>query len=477
MAQSISNQSSIQEKKIEHPQYSFTAFANSERQVAIKSTPSSAKASYVLTEDEPQNVPPADPPPIGPEIGPDPRNCKAHIKMSQIPTQRDDKNFFAYDFTHGLRALLSKKAPEPCILMAFDADSGCLLYEFDLKPGEFAMVERKYYIRYHLELWDIGKTRKIAEYEYDCEGKTVAIVIPDGGLGDNLAWLPYAEEFRVQKKVGRLVCYCGEWLIRLVRDQYPEIEFCPITVTDNMGDCYATYYCAIFPKERKTWRPVDHQNTGMQGSVARILNLEPVPRKVRLKLDAERVIAEPYVCISAMATNPAKYWNYPDGWNMIIRWLKGCGYRVFVIDRDRELYFRGIRFSAPVEAEDCTGFRPLTERIAMLQHADFFIGLPSGLSWLAWNCNIPVVMLSGFTLDGTEFPTPYRVTNFNFCHGCWNDSGLFFDMTDPIWCPRHKNTDREIECTRAITPRMVQNTIRRIPGVRPWQGTDPEPNF
>ena len=33
----------------------------------------------------------------------------------------------------------------------------------------------------------------------------------------------------------------------------------------------------------------------------------------------------------------------------------------------------------------------------------------------------------------------------------------------PVWCPRHVGTQREIECTRAITPKMVQETIMRIP--------------
>ena len=58
-----------------------------------------------------------------------------------------------------------------------------------------------------------------------------------------------------------------------------------------------------------------------------------------------------------------------------------------------------------------TGHRPILERIAILEHADFFIGLASGLSWLAWELGVPVVQISGFTLPGSEFYTPYRVQN------------------------------------------------------------------
>jgi hypothetical protein len=72
-------------------------------------------------------------------------------------------------------------------------------------------------------------------------------------------------------------------------------------------------------------------------------------------------------------------------------------------------------------------------------------------------------MISGFTMPNCEFPTPYRVTNFLFCHGCWNDTNNFFDSKAPVWCPRHVGTPREIECTKVISPKMVQETILRIP--------------
>jgi len=38
----------------------------------------------------------------------------------------------------------------------------------------------------------------------------------------------------------------------------------------------------------------------------------------------------------------------------------------------------------PNGAEDETGARPLEERARWLKHAEFFVGLSSGLSWLAW---------------------------------------------------------------------------------------------
>ena len=75
----------------------------------------------------------------------------------------------------------------------------------------------------------------------------------------------------------------------------------------------------------------------------------------------------------------------------------------------------------PHGAEDETGEQPLQERARWLRHAEFFVGLSSGLSWLAWAAGTPVVMISGFTHPTNEFATPYRVINYHACNSCWND--------------------------------------------------------
>ncbi|MCX4159748.1 MULTISPECIES: glycosyltransferase family 9 protein [Paraburkholderia] len=59
----------------------------------------------------------------------------------------------------------------------------------------------------------------------------------------------------------------------------------------------------------------------------------------------------------------------------------------------------------------------MAERVALLQHASAFVGMSSGLAWLAWACRTPVVMISGFTLPYNEFQTPYRVFNVHTCTG------------------------------------------------------------
>ena len=81
--------------------------------------------------------------------------------------------------------------------------------------------------------------------------------------------------------------------------------------------------------------------------------------------------------------------------------------------------------------------------------------------------NKPVAMISNFTEDWTEFDLNcedyIRIVNKNSCHGCFNKIGINheFDSLDWYWCPLHKETEREFECHKTITPEMVYKQIER----------------
>ncbi len=358
------------------------------------------------------------------------------------------------DFNYGVRIVV----PEGDYRVRFyDMDTGNGVYDAAIS-NMMATSTKKYYVRFRVELWK-GDER-ILNHEMDLKGQNVHFKYPIGTLGDMIAWFPYADEFR-QKHGCNLYCTMHENMAEIFAPSYPDIHF--LKPDDERPDFYATYYMGLFANEENAcYQPIDHRLTGLQKCIPIMLGLEDVEVRPRLKLPSERIIKEPYVCIAVQTTSYAKYWNNPTGWDETVDYLKKKGYRVLCIDKYRSLTCSDIVKNMPEGAEDFTGDKPLQERIDLLAHADFFIGLSSGLSWLAWAVGIPVVMIAGFTYPYEEFHTPYRVINYHVCTGCWNDVNLKYDLDDFFTCPRFKDTPRRYECSRFITSDHVCRTIDRL---------------
>ena len=165
-------------------------------------------------------------------------------------------------------------------------------------------------------------------------------------------------------------------------------------------------------------------------------------------------------------------WNNPLGWREVVAHLKAKGLRVICIDQ-KPVHGSGLLYThIPYGAEDQTGDRPLTERAHWIKHAEAFVGLSSGLAWLAWAVGAPSVVISGFTHPTNEFTTPFRVINWHTCNSCWNDPALRFKHDDFMWCPRHQNTPRHFECTRLITAAQVTAQIDKA--LPQWPNPPPE---
>jgi len=69
-------------------------------------------------------------------------------------------------------------------------------------------------------------------------------------------------------------------------------------------------------------------------------------------------------------------------------------------------------------------------------------------------------MISGFSHPCIEFPTPYRIVNFNECNSCWGEHQRF--GWDFLTCPRLAGTKKQFICSTAITPFMVKSTIENL---------------
>jgi autotransporter strand-loop-strand O-heptosyltransferase len=361
-----------------------------------------------------------------------------------------------FDFNDGARVWLPQGRWHVEI---HDAESGNVVFACDADEG-WVVSTKKYYVPFVVKIWERGRPEPLLDHALDLKDKPVLIKFPVGTLGDLIGWLPYAEKF--QKKHGCVLeCALGGELRDIFQDQYPDILLnTPQEVVTKQP--YASYRVGLFFGGNRDHQPIDFRQVGLHRTAGHILGVDPQEEPPRLRLDHPRRIAEPYVCIATKSSCQAKFWNNGQGWNVVTEYLGSLGYRVLAIDKEATV---GMNFTwnhIPHGAEDFTGNLPLSERIALLAHADFFIGLSSGLSWLAWACKIPVILISGFSLPICEFATPYRVYSTHGCAGCWDDTTVTFNHLDFFWCPRHKGTDRQYECTRLITGKQVIGHIDRL---------------
>jgi len=378
------------------------------------------------------------------------------VPPAELPTQAAASGV-RFDFNDGCRVLLPQGKWRVRIS---DMDTANIVYETRIEAGRINSSKR-YLVRFRLEVW--ADDELVLGHEYSAKGREVLIQFPIGTLGDTIGWFPYAVKFQ-QDHGCKLTCAMAERIAALFRAAYPEITF--VTRQEVKPEqFYATYRLGLFfDDDVRVYQPCDFRLVGLHRTAGYILGVDPTEQAPRVHLpDDSRPVKERYVCIATQSTTQCKYWNNPSGWREIVRFLKDQGYRVICIDQ-KPVHGTGIVWNhIPHGAEDETGDRPLQERAHWLKHAEFFIGLGSGLSWLAWATGIPVVLISGFSHPTTEFATPYRVINYHACNSCWNDVRVRFDHKNFLWCPRHADTPRQFECTRLITVQQVITAIKKIP--------------
>ena len=336
-----------------------------------------------------------------------------------------------------------------------DIDSGMIFLDRDISERRIISVE-KYFIRWRVEIYLDG--RKIFFHTFDLRNKPVLIYFPKAiGLGDIISMLPYVEEF--QRRNGcKISLIVPEYLREFTKHVYPDL----LQVDDIDGEYYAKYQLSMPANSAGIpfWQ-TEFRNYPMGRMAGVALGSNKIATKNIFRPTKMPITGDPYVCIGVQASSPKKGWLYPDGWNIVVKYLKSLGYRVFCIDRDQVVSTEegDIVVKMPKGAEDFTGNRPIMDRANMLYHAEFFIGLGSGLVWLADAVDCPTILISGFSQDWAEFYTPYRVSNRMVCNGCFNDVRVQFLKKK---CPYHEGTPRELECQKKISPKQVIAAINKL---------------
>ena len=289
--------------------------------------------------------------------------------------------------------------------------------------------------------------------------KTVYIHLLSNSMGDTIASTPYVLEYAKKHNV-KVYFSIYDPYIFLLKDSYRDIEFVGRNTNIEYDQKIDLDY--VFFKS-------------VQGGYAEQLGFDN-PKYIRPVIsisELPRPIKNKYVSMGVHSTCQLKYWNHPNGlrsqgdslnWNELSGILRKRGYTPVAVEKD-EMYgtppfFNGI----PSKSNKQIG-KTLQEAVNIIKHSEFYIGLSSGMSWVAHALGKKVVMISNFTEDWNEFDLSFddyiRITNKSVCHGCWNKISIehAFDKNDWYWCPLHKNTGRQFECHKSITVDDVMEKI------------------
>ena len=327
-----------------------------------------------------------------------------------------------------------------------------IAYENDLSINSWIKLNKEYFIKWRTTVEESGQI--IYDETLDLKDKRVYISFGSKSLGDTLAWIPYCEIFREKHGCELIV---STFLNSLFKDQYPNIKF--VEPGDLVPNIHAQYRLGWYYNKDGKYdndkHPFDFKKIPLQKTATDILGLDY--KEVRPLLKLPNVPKKKKVGIGFHSTAQAKYWNNPDGWQSVVDHLNALGYECMIYSKEGDGYMNN------THPKGVTIFKGgnLQEVIDDLSSCEFFIGLGSGLSWLAWACKLPVVLISGFSEKWAETTLDtYRVINESVCHGCFNSDRL--DAGDWNWCPLHKNTSRMFECTKQISSDVVIKQINKI---------------
>ena len=389
---------------------------------------------------------------------------KAYNRLQQIKiTPKIKTPTLDVNFVDGPYACL-RNSNQEYLVDFINQDTKQSEYSVNLKNDHWGKTFHKFFINWDIQIKDnFGEI--IYSHKYNASGKRVYIAFGSKALGDTLAWFPYALEFK--KKHNCHVIVSTFWN-KFFKEKYPELEF--VSPGATVPNLYAMYEIGWYYDDNDQLdgfkQPYDPKQFTLQQTATNILGLEykEIIPKINYQVK-NRPFKEKYICISPHASASAKYWHHPTGWQTIINYINNVlGYKVVMISKEK-YNDNWETDKLPLQKKftniiDATGDHPIEDIINMLHHSEMYIGVSSGLAWLSWSIKNPVVLISGFSSDWTEFTSNVeRIINKNVCNSCFNNFKL--DAGDWNWCPVHKDTPRQFECTKKILPETVIEGITR----------------
>ena len=298
-------------------------------------------------------------------------------------------------------------------------------------------------------------------------------------IGDNVAWIPYVEEYR---KIHNVEVVLFTYHNYLFNTAYKDIIFTDVSESNFINDVDKKFKIDYGPElfivdgmsapdkwyiENKKYdnyvEDYDYRSIPLQRLSSLLLGLpdEELIPKINIPEDKGTNIKGKYVVVAIQSTAQLKYWNNPFGWERLFDFLGRNGYKVVIIDKHKSYGISGNFniFPKSKNVIDKTGNHPLSERITDIKYADMMITISSGLAWISWAIGTPVIMISGFTKPFNEFKSNnIRIHNPNVCNGCWNDPTIDYDPMNWLFCPRKQ----DFICSKAIQPKYVIDAVKKL---------------
>lgn len=371
--------------------------------------------------------------------------------------QRENRILTSY--VDGPRVEILGQNKKTYIINFIDKDKSEVVYAPEINNNMWSCCSKKYFANWKIDVYEKNGDDKTLIFSEDLnlKNKKVLVVIDSKSLGDTVAYMGQIDKFKKKHGCRLDVLLPNEEMFDTLKASYEDINF--VKNDRDIRNYYAVYKICYALENWENSNPINPKIIPLQMVASSVLGLDYEEIRPNLKFSKTKTSGKKYICIATQSTAQCKYWNNNDGWETVIKYLNSKGYDVWCIDRFPSFGSKKHKMNyIPNGVIDKTGDYSLETRMSQISNSEFFIGLGSGLSWLAWALGKPVVLISGFSKPFAEFETPYRVINESVCNGCWNDPDLKFDKNDWMWCPRNKN----FECSSKITPEMVIEKINTL---------------
>ncbi len=358
----------------------------------------------------------------------------------------------------GARLEIHGKSDKEYTVKFFNRETGELLKEhLNVKSGEWCSSDQEYFVPWAIQtLSGDPDNPEVKNFTIDLSGKNVLISFESSALGDTIAWIPIVEEFR---KINKCNVYVCSFHNDLFKDAYKNLIF--LEKGAGVHGMHFSYRLGWFGSGHASNRnPFDCQTRNLQQIAMDIFGMKWEGKDFRPSLNKPKLprkIKQKYVAITTCSTAQFKYWNHLGGWQQIVDYLNRKGYKVVNIGKQPNILHDVINATGQLTMDDLFG---------ILQHSEFFVGLPSGLAWLNWSLGKKTIMISGISEPFCEFQEDmYRVQNIasNGCEiRCFNDPSYTFDKGEWRYCPKNSKNIDIFKCTKTITPEMVKKKIALV---------------